>query len=152
MFEYVAFSSETVGEEAVMLVRLERLAFEERNLLVEHGDPGGVDVVGDGIGEPRTIIGDTGPHALTRMRQPPMLDVALDELSRRRRAEDARGSTRVATRERHAVLQLIAETIGAAGLIKPRTRPNAAAQRLVEQPAVEHEVHRPVRRLDDDRA
>ena len=47
-------------------------------------------------------------------------------------------------RQRHPVLKLVAETISAARLIKRRSRPYAADQRLVEQPAIEHDVHRPV--------
>jgi hypothetical protein len=43
---------------------------------------GGVDVVRNCVGEPRTIIRDAGSHAPTRMWQPPMLDIAFDELSR----------------------------------------------------------------------
>ena len=140
-------------EEAVMLTRLERLAFQERDAFIEDGPvSGGVDVMGDCIGEPRTIIRDAGSHALTRMRQPPMLDIAFDELSRRGPQQMLAGQRGPRRGERHAILQLIAETIGAAGLIESGTRPDAAAQRLIEQPAVEHDVHRPVRRLDDDRA
>ena len=48
----------------------------------------------------------------------------------------------------HAVLQLVAEPIGAACLVEGRARPDAAGERLVEQPAVQHDVHRPVRRPD----
>src|SRR4051812_18356724 len=51
-------------------------------------------------------------------------------------------------RQRGAVLQLIAKSIGAAGLIESRARPYAAGDRLIEQPAVQHDVHRAVRRLD----
>src|SRR5205085_6739471 len=48
-------------------------------------------------------------------------------------------------RKCHPVLKLVAETISAARLIKRRSRPQAADQRLIEQPAIEHDVHRPVR-------
>ena len=52
----------------------------------------------------------------------------------------------------HAVLQLVAEAVGAACLIEAGPRPDAAGQRLVEQPAVQHDVHGPVRRADLHRA
>jgi hypothetical protein len=54
--------------------------------------------------------------------------------------------------ERHAVLELVAEAVGAARLVEGRPRPDAAGDRLVEQPAVQHDVHRPVRRADLDGA
>ena len=54
--------------------------------------------------------------------------------------------------ERHAVLKLVAEAVGAARLIERRSRPHAAGERLIEQPAIEHDVHRPVRRFHLDRA
>ena len=45
------------AEEAVVRARLERLALEERDLLVEDREVSGrLDVVGDGIGEPWTIV------------------------------------------------------------------------------------------------
>ena len=52
--------------------------------------------------------------------------------------------------ERHAILQLIAKSISAARLIEGRTRPDAAGQRLIQQPAIEHDVHGAVGRLDRD--
>ena len=111
-------------EEAVMLARLERLAFEERDSFIEDGEvAGSVDVMGDRIGEPRTIIRDAGSHALTRMRQPPMLDIAFDELSRSGAQQMLAGQRGPRRGERHAILQLIAEAIGAAGLIESGTRP-----------------------------
>ena len=55
-------------EEAVLFARLERLAFQERDSFIEDSEvPGGVDVMGDRIGEPRTIVRDAGSDALTRI-------------------------------------------------------------------------------------
>ena len=68
----------------------------------------------------------------------------------RRRCSRAR--SRRGHRERHHVLQLVAESVGAAGLVERRPRPDPAAQRLIEQPAIEQQVHRPVRRPDLHRA
>ncbi len=47
-------------------------------------------------------------------------------------------------RESHPVLQLVAEPPGASRLVKGRAGPDAATQRLVEKPPVEHQIHRSV--------
>jgi hypothetical protein len=41
----------------------------------------------------------------------------------------------------HDVLQLIAEAIGAAGLVERRAPPHTTGEGLVEQPTIEHQVH-----------
>jgi hypothetical protein len=79
-----------------------------------------------------------------------VLDVALDKLAARGPEEMFAGYRWADRGERHAVLQLVPEAIGAAGLVETRSRPDAAGERLVDEPAVEHDVHRPVRRLDLD--
>ncbi len=61
-------------------------------------------------------------------------------------------SRRIREDEGHAVLHLIAEAVGAAGLIEGGARPDPAGDRLIEQPAVEHDVHRTIRRLHLHRA
>src|SRR4029077_4468923 len=91
------------------------------------------------------IIGNAGPNAPARRRMPPVLNVTLNELPRggpqylRARHIALRDS------ERHDVLELIAKPIRAAGLIKRRSRPDTTDERLIEQPAVEHNVHSPIR-------
>src|ERR1017187_3832706 len=50
--------------------------------------------------------------------------------------------------ERHHVLQLITEAIGSARLIEGCPCPHPAGKRLVEQPAIHQNIHRPVRRGD----
>ena len=50
--------------------------------------------------------------------------------------------------QRHRVLQLVAEAIRAARLVETGACPGAAGQRLIEQPAIHHDVERTVRRLD----
>ena len=79
-------------------------------------------------------------------RQPPMLHVAFDELPRGGAQQMRARQSGPRHAERHHVLQLIAEAVGAAGLVEAGARPQAARQRLVEQPAVQHDVHRAVRR------
>src|SRR6476619_3548685 len=53
---------------------------------------------------------------------------------------------------RPAVLNLIAEAVSAACLIESWSGPHTAVERLIEKPAVQHDVHRPIRRLYTDRA
>ena len=135
-------------EEAVMLCGPQKLAFQERHHSVEHGGIAvGIDIMRDGVGEPCPIIGDARAHTLAGMRQPPMLHVAFDELSRRGPQQMLACQRRPSRRQRHPVLQLVAEAIGTARLIERRARPDAADQRLIQQPAVQHDVHRPIGRL-----
>ena len=86
------------------------------------------------------------------MRQPPMLHVAFDELPRSSTQQVLARHRRLRRGQRHAVLQLVAKTVGAACLIECRTGPDAAGQRLVQQPAVQHDIHRTIRRLHLDGA
>ena len=58
----------------------------------------------------------------------------------------SRVSSRLAVTRRDHVLQLVAETVGATSLVQRRPRPEPAGERLVDQPAVEHDVHRAVGR------
>jgi len=44
--------------------------------------------------------------------------------------------------ERHGVLQLVAESVGAAGLVIATAPPQSAGQGLIDQPAVGQHVHR----------
>ncbi len=56
------------------------------------------------------------------------------------------GEVGAAHAQRHHVLQLVAETVGAAGLVIGRARPQPAASDLVQQPVVEQDVHRAIGR------
>ena len=82
---------------------------------------------------------------------PPVLNVALGELPSRCAQHVLAGEIGPRKRQGHDVLQLIAESEGAPGLIVPCTRPEAAAHILVQQPSVHQDVERVVRRLDLDR-
>src|SRR4051812_44640441 len=84
------------------------------------------------------------------MRQPPMLDIALGELTAGDPDKMLARQGRPDRGERHSVLELIAKSVGAARLVEARTRPEPAGDRLIEQPAVEHDVDRTVGRLDLD--
>src|ERR1035441_9732259 len=59
---------------------------------------------------------------------------------------------RLAVDERHGVLQLIAETESAAGLVVSAARPQTAGKRLVEKPAVGQHIERRIRSFHVDRA
>ena len=105
--------------------------------------PVDVDVVRGGVGEPDAVVGDARAHALARMAAATSAGRRPRRTAAPRRAADARASSAgPRQRERHAVLQLVAEAVGAARLVEGRARPDAAGERLVEQPAVEQDVHR----------
>jgi hypothetical protein len=109
---------------------------------VEHGDVArGFDEVDDGVGQPQTIVGDTRAYSASRGWMPPMLDVARQKLV-------SGGSQKMLARDfalgvvkRHYVLELVAKAVRAAHLIKPGAPPNPAGQRLIEQPAIEENIH-----------
>ena len=114
-------------KKTIGLVCFELRALEKRNQFVKHEHVfRRLDILRDSVREPSAIIGDARPNPLARLRQPPMLHVALGELTRR-------GAEQVFARqigpgggESHAVLQLVAKTVGAASLIERRARPDAA--------------------------
>ena len=81
-----------------------------------------------------------------------MLHIALDELPRRGTQQMFAGNRGFRDAQRHHVLKLVAKAIGAACLVKRRARPNPARQRLIQQPTVQQNVHRTVRRRHLDRA
>ena len=77
-------SGETVGTKYASSSSSASAALEEGYVLVEDaGVAGHPDVLRDGVGQPEQVVGDPGAHARARVRVPPVLDVALDELARR---------------------------------------------------------------------
>ena len=113
---------------------------------------GDLDVMGDDIRQPDPVIGDARPYPAPRFRQPPMLHVALDELARRGAQQLLARHLGLRHAERHHILKLVAKAVSAARLIERRTRPDAAGERLIEQPTVQQDVHRTVRRRHLNRA
>src|SRR5437667_5830865 len=89
-----------------------------------------------------------GAHAAARGRVPPMLDVAFAELVSGSPQQMLARQARFGMDQRHYVLQLVAETIRAAGLIEARSPPKPAAQRLIQQPAVGHHIYGRIGRFD----
>ena len=81
-----------------------------------------------------------------------MLHIAFAELPPGGTQEMRARRCRIGQRDGHAILQLIAKSVGTARLIEGRARPDPTGQGLVEQPTVHHDVQRSIGRLDADRA
>ena len=140
-------------EEIVMRPGRHRRPLQEGDLYVQDPRiPGNGDVARDAVAKPDPVVRNTGAHALTGVWQPPVLHVALGELPGRGAQKVGARHLRPREGQRHAVLQLVTEAVGAAGLIKPGPRPDPAGERLVHEPAVQEDVHRAVGRADLDRA
>ena len=71
-----------------------------------------------------------------------MLHVAFGELPAGAEQQVLAQHARAGMDERHRVLQLVAETVGSAGLVVAAARPHAAGDGLVHQPAVGQQVQR----------
>src|SRR5438477_4233786 len=71
---------------------------------------------------------------------PPVLDIAFHELSRGRAQNVVAREVGRGVHEGHHILQLVAEAVSAARLIKGRATPDAAAESLVKEPAVEQKI------------
>ena len=125
----------------------ERRRLEERHDLVEHRRVAGrPHVVRDGVRQPQQVVRAAGARAPAARLVPPVLDVALDELAAGRPQQVLAREVGPDERERHHVLELVAEAEGAARLVVAGSRPQPAAQVLVEEPAVHQEVEGIVRR------
>src|SRR5687768_8928104 len=72
----------TVREkEIVGFLREQRRTFEKRHELIEYGNVTRyVNVMRHAITQPRAVVGDARANSTSRLRQPPMLHVSLDEL------------------------------------------------------------------------
>lgn len=81
-----------------------------------------------------------------------MLHVALGKLVRRRAEEVLQRQVGPGQGRRHAILELITETVGSACLGEARAGPDPAGERLVEEPAVHLQVRRRIRGRDLDHA
>ena len=124
-----------------ILVGVERPAFDEVNLFLEHaGVAGGVDVAARGQGQPQVVVRAVRPDTASRRRMPPVLDVALAELPRRRQQQVLPRERRFRVHQCHHVLELVAEPERAARLIEAAAPPHPARHGLIEQPAVGERV------------
>ena len=129
-----------------MLIGRQRRPLEERHDLVEHRCViGHLQILCDDVGQPEQVVRAARPRAATGRRMPPVLDVALDELAARRQQQVLAVQIGPAVAERHHVLQLITEAVGAAGLVEPGAGPQTRRDVLVQEPPVHHQVERVVR-------
>ncbi len=81
-----------------------------------------------------------------------MLDIAFHELSRGRAQDVVARDVGRRVHEGHDILQLVTETVSAARLIKSGAAPETAAERLINQPAIEQKICRKLGRFHLDRA
>ena len=132
-----------------MLAVGQSLAFKKADLFIENGGVAArAKIVAYDKAKPHAVIGYACTNPLPRVRQPPMLDISLNKLSRRRPQQMLPRQLRFGNGQRHAVLQLITKAISPAGLVKRRACPNTAGQCLIKQPAVQHNIHAAVRRFN----
>ena len=104
----------------------EQAGFEEGDGFGEHaGIAGGGDVAGGGVGQPQEIVGDAGARAAAGGGKPPVLDVAFLELARGADEQMFAGQPGAFVQEREGILQLVAEAVGAAGLVEAGAAPEA---------------------------
>ena len=111
------------------------------------GDP---QVVVDDVGQPDKVVGEPGAYAAAALGVPPVLHVPLDELARRRPQDLGPGDGWLGVQQGHDVLELVAKAVGPAALVQGRARPDPAGQRLVQRPAVDHQVERRLGRVHGD--
>ncbi len=79
-----------------------------------------------------------------------MLNVALEKLPACGPQQMLPGYAGERGRQRHAILKLVAEAKRAARLVERGAGPHAAGESLVQEPAVNHDVHRSVGRANLD--
>ena len=102
--------------------------------------------------QPQKIVGEMRAHPASRRRMPPVLHVSLFELPSRRPQNVLARQVWPAVDQGHDILQLIAITVGAARLIQGAATPVATTERLVQQPAVQHQVQLGIRRMHLERS
>ena len=81
-----------------------------------------------------------------------MLHIAFAELMCRGAQEVFAGESWFGMHQRHHILQLVAEAEGSTGLVEPGACPEAAAQGLIQQPAVGHHINGGIGGFDLHRA
>ena len=147
VFEQRSSARRLLGlEVGVVLLGRQRRSLQVRDRLVEDGVVGGDGEVSlCDVGQPQPVVGDVGADAATGRRMPPVLHIALDELMRCRAEQVLTGELATRNDQRDHVLQLVAESVRSASLVEGRSRPQPAGEGLVDEPAVQHDVHGAVR-------
>ena len=134
-------------EESVVLAGHQRRPLQEGNALIQNGDiTGRRNILVDRISKPYHVVRDSGADTGACQRQPPVLNVAFRELPAGCAQDLLASEIRLVEQERQGILKLVTEAEGAARLIEGRARQNAARQRLVGQPIVDHVVEAGIRR------
>ena len=82
------------------------------------------------------------------MWQPPVLHIPFPELAGSGAQQMRSRALGGGKAERHPILQLIAKTVSPARLIERRAGPEPTGNRLIEQPAIEQNVHGAIRGAD----
>src|SRR5688572_29972949 len=124
------------------LIRAECAPLEEMYALIEHiRVAGDLDVPAGGERKPEVVVRTTGAYAAAKRRMPPVQDIAFRKLLCRAPKQVFADQARLRVRERHGILQLVAEAECAAGLVVAAAAPESARQRLVQEPAIREHVH-----------
>src|SRR5262249_3207083 len=135
-------------EVALVLVRLQRLAFEKGHVFVEDRLVSrDLEVTGHGEREPESVVADARADAASGRRVPPVLALAREKRASRPAQDLSAEQAPPRHGEGHRVLELIAEPVRAARLVEGGAPPEPTRERLVEQPAVDEQVERRVGRL-----
>ena len=126
-----------------------RATFQELDRFIEHAAVAGrLHIACGHERQPEKVIRTARAHAAARRRMPPMLDIAVHELTARTAKQVLAHECGVRVDERHHVLQLVAEAEGSPRLVVAAARPEAAGHRLVQQPTVGEHVKRRIGRLN----
>ena len=111
---------------------------------------GEADVRRGHVGQKEAVVGNARAHAGAG-HVPPVHHVAGGKLPRRAEKEMFAGQRRLKMHQRQHILQLVAEAVGAAGLIEPGAGAHAGVERLLDKPW-EEAIERLVASLDAQRA
>src|SRR5436305_8174174 len=138
-------------EEGVVVPLAQGWPLKKGDNLGQNGDVArDLNILSNGIGKPDSIIRHARAKTSIRFRQPPVLDIAFDELPRRRPQEMRTSNIGTRQAKRQHILQLIAKAICPARLVEPGAPPYAASQRLIWQPAIQKNVEGAIRGFDLD--
>ena len=135
----------------VLAARKERCRQERHALVEERRISCCAHVLGNRERKPEQVVGAAASKTPAGRRVPPVLYVTLNELPARGAHQMFARQVRPGKRERHDVLQLIAESVRAAWLEVPGASPEAAADVLIDEPSIHQDVERIVRRAHANR-
>src|SRR5688572_29508954 len=148
---FIEGTCRTGGELAIafMFARLERFCRKERDLLIQNGTvTADMYILSCDIGKPEQVVRNAGTDAVISRRVPPVKDVPLFELVAGSFQNVLARDLGPGIQEKHYILKLVAKTKSTARLIEGGSTPNATAQCLVGQPAIDQQIHGFVWRLD----